>query len=133
MHSFHDALVSFAERRVITMINNGVASEYEWSKFNPMTCTIQELTTYWKQYTLSEPIWNEVREEIYQQGRADALDIDMDEPMHFTDEQKAWIKKYIILNAKRQRADTIDECIEALGNDIWDIAKLEQLKEQKNG
>ena len=29
------------------------------------------------------------------------------------------------------RADAIDECIEALGNNIWDIAKLEQLKEQK--
>lgn len=30
------------------------------------------------------------------------------------------------------KADAIDECIEALGNNIWDIAKLEQLKEQKN-
>lgn len=32
---------------------------------------------------------------------------------------------------KQIRADAIDECIEALGNNIWDIAKLEQLKEQK--
>lgn len=29
------------------------------------------------------------------------------------------------------KTDAIDECIEALGNNIWDIAKLEQLKEQK--
>ena len=35
-----------------------------------MTCTIQELTSYWKQYTLSEPVWNEVREEIYHNGKA---------------------------------------------------------------
>lgn len=33
--------------------------------------------------------------------------------------------------AEQIRADAIDECIEALGNNIWDIAKLEQLKSQK--
>ena len=29
---------------------------------------------------------------------------------------------------KQIRTDAIDDCIEALGNNIWDIAKLEQLK-----
>lgn len=33
---------------------------------------------------------------------------------------------------KQIRADAIDECIEALGDNIWDIAKLEQLKEQNS-
>lgn len=46
--------------------------------------------------------------QAYEQGRADALEIDMDKPMHFTDEQKAWIKNYIIINAERQRADAIE-------------------------
>ena len=53
------------------MIINGVASEYEFPKFNPMTCTIAELTIHWKDYTNSEPIWNEVRNEIYQHGKKD--------------------------------------------------------------
>lgn len=30
---------------------------------------------------------------------------------------------------KAIKNSVIDECIEALGNNIWDIAKLEQLKE----
>ena len=30
----------------------------------------------------------------------DALNIDLDTPMHFTDEQKAWVKKYIIRNGQ---------------------------------
>lgn len=51
------------------------------------------------------------RYRIYEQGRADALNIDMDEPMHFTDKQKAWIKNYIIINAKRQRAEVVDEFV----------------------
>lgn len=55
----------------------------------------------------------------YEQGRADALDIDMDEPMHFTDKQKAWIKNYIIINAKRQRADAIDEIINSIKKDQY--------------
>lgn len=33
---------------------------------------------------------------------------------------------------KQIRAETIDECIEALGSNFWDIAKLEQLKEHRN-
>lgn len=37
------------------------------------------------------------------------LDLDLYTPMHFTPEQKAWIKKYIAINGERQRADTIDE------------------------
>lgn len=78
------------------------------------------------------------RYRIYEQGRAEALDIDMDKPMHFTDEQKAWIKNYIIINAKRQRVDAIDECINTLtdfcgglpNNNL--INALEQLKERNN-
>lgn len=57
------------------MINNGVASEYEFPKFDPMTCTIQELTMHWKDYTNSEPIWNEVRDEIFQEGKKDTFNI----------------------------------------------------------
>lgn len=53
-------------------------------------------------------------EEVYQQGRADALDIDMDKPMHFTPEQKAWVKKYISINGERQRADGAREFAELL-------------------
>lgn len=48
-------------------------------------------------------------EHFIKKGKTDALSIDMEKPMHFTDEQKAWIKQYIIINAKRQRADVIDE------------------------
>lgn len=82
--------------------------------------------------------------------RADALDIDMDEPMHFTDKQKAWIKNYIVINAKRQRADAIEEVdriiqfvkdnsfdhrleydsFKAIGSSVI-IDLLKQLKEQK--
>jgi len=83
----------------------------------------------------------------YQQGRADALSIDIDKPMHFTDEQKAWIKNYIIINAKRQRASAIDEfankLLEELSHttllkDGYYLANIikplaEQLKENKNG
>lgn len=43
--------------------------------------------------------------EFVKQIKADALDIEMDKPMHFTDEQKAWVKKYIAINGERQRAD----------------------------
>lgn len=83
----------------------------------------------------------------YQQGRADALNIDMEKPMHFTDEQKAWVKNYIIINAKRQRADAIEELETKLvdiilGNEEftdWQKQEIslclecviEQLKEQK--
>lgn len=31
---------------------------------------------------------------------------------------------------KQIRLEVIDECIEALGNNIWDIARLEQLKNE---
>ena len=37
--------------------------------------------------------------------------VDLDTPMHFTPEQKAWVKKYIAINAERQRADAIDEAL----------------------
>lgn len=71
--------------------------------------------------------------QMEKQIQADALDIDMDKPMHFTDEQKAWIKNYIIINAKRQRADTIDECIKVVewGGYTLDIKRrIEQLKDR---
>lgn len=55
---------------------------------------------------------------IWRKGREDALNIDMEKPMHFTDEQKAWVKNYIIINAKRQRADAIDEFVEDIINKI---------------
>lgn len=75
----------------------------------------------------------------YQQGIADALSIDMDKPMHFTDEQKAWIKNYIIINAKRQRADAIEDVwnkanehsfTDALGIRGVDLSVLENILEQ---
>lgn len=49
---------------------------------------------------------------IYEQGMADALNIDLDTPMHFTNEQKAWVKKYISINGERQRADGAKEFAE---------------------
>lgn len=60
----------------------------------------------------------------YQRGKADALNIDLDTPMHFTPEQKAWIKKYIAINGERQRADGAREFAEWIhkylgyGNDV---------------
>ena len=39
----------------------------------------------------------------------DALNIDLDTPMHFTPEQKAWVKKYISINGERQRTDGAKE------------------------
>ena len=44
----------------------------------------------------------------------DALDLDLDTPMHFTPEQKAWIKKYISINGERQRVDGAREFAEWL-------------------
>lgn len=77
---------------------------------------------------------NEWLEEHDAKVRADALNIDMEKPMHFTDEQKAWVKNYIIINAKRQRADAIDECIEMLNGIDKQVANLVKelfdLKEQ---
>lgn len=49
--------------------------------------------------------------DAYYKGQADALNIDMEKPMCFTDEQKAWIKNYVIINAKRQRAEAIDDFV----------------------
>lgn len=75
----------------------------------------------------------------YQLRRADALNIDMEKPMHFTNEQKNWIKKYIIINAKRQRADAIDkynekikDCCSIVGScDFADLDRIaKQLKEE---
>lgn len=59
--------------------------------------------------------------DAYDLGYADALDIDMDKPMHFTDEQKAWVKNYIIINAKRQKADAIDEYKNSISKKIKDM------------
>ena len=56
------------------MINNETMIEYEFPKFDPMTCTIDELTRHWKEYTQSEYIWNEVRDEIFQEGRKTAFE-----------------------------------------------------------
>ena len=56
----------------------------------------------------------------YYKGYADALDIDMDKPMHFTDEQKAWVKKYLSINGERQRADGAREFAEWLTNYAFD-------------
>lgn len=78
-------------------------------------------------------------DKAYEQGRADAIDIDMNKPMHFTDEQKAWIKKYICINAEIQRAEAIDEVKElvaqcaSISDADWDwfVSEVEQLKEQK--
>lgn len=78
--------------------------------------------------------FNEWLEEHDAKVRADALNIDMEKPMHFTDEQKAWVKNYIIINAKRQRADAINECIEMLKGIDKQVANLVKeffdLKEQ---
>lgn len=52
--------------------------------------------------------------ESYQQGKAEALNIDLDTPMHFTPEQKAWVKKYIAINGERQRIDGAREFAEWL-------------------
>ena len=42
------------------------------------------------------------------------LDLDLDTPMHFTPEQKAWVKKYIAINGERQRTDGAREFAEWL-------------------
>lgn len=44
---------------------------------------------------------------------------------------KKWLSDDLDVFEKKVRSDAIDECIEALGNNFWDISKLEQLKEQK--
>lgn len=44
----------------------------------------------------------------------DALNIDLDTPMHFTPEQKAWVKKYIAINGERQRVEGAREFAEWL-------------------
>lgn len=36
--------------------------------------------------------------------------------MHFTPEQKAWVKKYLSINGERQRADAIEGAIHSLDN-----------------
>ncbi len=62
-------------------------------------------------------------EQRYEQGRADALNIDMEKPMHFTDEQKAWVKNYIIINAKRQRIYAINKFV---ANAIKEFQKFDK-------
>lgn len=42
------------------------------------------------------------------------LDLNLDTPMHFTPEQKAWVKKYIAINGERQRVDGAREFAEWL-------------------
>lgn len=49
----------------------------------------------------------------------DALDIDMDKPMHFTPEQKAWVKKYLSINGERQRLDGAREFAEWLQENVF--------------
>ena len=61
-----------------------------------------------------EDVLNQEYAKGYQQGRADALNIDLDTPMHFTPEQKAWVKKYIAINGERQRTDGAREFAEWL-------------------
>lgn len=39
--------------------------------------------------------------------------------------------KWLSEHDKQIRNEVIDECIEALGNNIWNIAKLEQMKGAK--
>lgn len=79
----------------------------------------------------------------YEMGRADGysqaendyhkqMDIDMDKPMHFTAEQTAWIKKYISINAIRQRADAFRDCILEDGEYCWQkCCNTEHCKECK--
>lgn len=46
---------------------------------------------------------NDLALKMYQQGYENALDIDMEEPIHLTKGQTAWVKKYISINGERQR------------------------------
>lgn len=57
-------------------------------------------------------------EQGYRDGISYASSIDMETPMHFTIEQTAWIKKYISINAIRQRADAIEEFKKNLINEF---------------
>lgn len=57
----------------------------------------------------------------YNKGRRDKYNEITSEYMLLTEEQVQEI-----------RAEAVDECIEALGNNIWLISKLEQLKEKNN-
>lgn len=59
----------------------------------------------------------------YEKGRADQKEEDNE----FFNFEGAWE-----LEKRKIRTEVIDECIEALGNNIWDIAKLEQLKGAEN-
>lgn len=53
----------------------------------------------------------------------DALNIDLDTPMHFTPEQKAWVKKYIAINGERQRVEGAREFAEYLDNNGYYASK----------
>ena len=82
--------------------------------------------------------------------RIEAPYVDLDTPMHFTQEQKAWVKKYISINGERQRLDGINDCLEIVqkikdehndSNFVYPInygtlcgiiIEIERLKENKN-
>ena len=56
-----------------------------------------------------------MEEKTYLLSESDISDsIELEKPMHFTAEQTAWIKKFISINAIRQRADAIEECVKIL-------------------
>lgn len=56
------------------MNNNETTIKYDFPKFDPMTCTIDELIRHWQEYTVSEYIWNEVRDDIYKKGTENGID-----------------------------------------------------------
>lgn len=65
----------------------------------------------------------------------DALNIDLDTPMHFTPEQKAWIKKYIIKNAQANYERGAREFAEKIKSDIekwWYRSELDMGAENVN-
>ena len=85
-----------------------------------------------------------IQEKAYQQGYADALDIDMDKPMYFTNEQKAWVKDCIISNGLacyERGAKSFAEWLESNsylnwvgeGNDVNSMSAEEALSEWQKG
>lgn len=61
---------------------------------------------------------------------------DLEKPQHFTKEQSKWIKAYVILKRKEERAEVIDLIDRHLWNyshEVWEDFQpiLKQLKENK--